>query len=172
MALLKPDLVVGRLADLDIGFWYEKGIRAVLIDLDNTISPWRENRITKDARDFFARAGTNGIRVLLFTNASGSRARKAAQCAGLEAVFQAKKPFPAGYKRVLKKLRLEPSQVMTIGDQIFTDTLGGNLAGCTTVLIPPLEDHEYGGTKVLRFMEKLIGVKQIFRRPVGGPDED
>lgn len=172
MALLKPALLIGRLAELNPAYWYEKGIRAILIDLDNTISPWRQNRVTRDARDFFDRAREAGIKVVLFTNAKEPRARKAAGGLGLEVFPEARKPFPAGYRKVIGRLGLNPGQVMTIGDQIFTDTLGGNLAGCFTVLIPPLEDNEYGGTKVLRFMERLVGVKQSFRRPVGGKDEN
>ena len=143
-----------------------------MIDLDNTISPWRQNRVTRDAREFFKRAREAGIEVVLFKNAKEARAREAAGGIGLEVFPEAKKPFPAGYKRVISRLGLNPAQVMTIGDQIFTDTLGGNLAGCVTVLIPPLEDNEYGGTKVLRFMERLVGVKQSFRRVAGGSDED
>ena len=86
LALLKPALLIGRLAELNPAYWYEKGIRAILIDLDNTISPWRQNRVTRDARDFFDRAREAGIKVVLFTNAKEPRARKAAGGLGLEAV--------------------------------------------------------------------------------------
>ena len=172
VALLKPDIQIRSLADLDLFRLRQKGIKAVLIDLDNTISPWRQNRITREARDFFRRAAAEGIRVILFTNAKEPRARKAAAAAGLEVFPAAKKPFPGSYARIREQLGLKPAQILTIGDQIFTDTLGGNLAGCTTVLIPPLENNEYGGTKILRFLERLVGVRQTFRRPAGGSYED
>ena len=86
MALLKPALLIGRLAELNPAYWYEKGIRAILIDLDNTISPWRQNRVTRDARDFFDRAREAGIKVVLFTNAKEPRARKAAGGLGLSLI--------------------------------------------------------------------------------------
>ena len=93
VALLKPDIQIRSLADLDLFRLRQKGIKAVLIDLDNTISPWRQNRITREARDFFRRAAAEGIRVILFTNAKEPRARKAAAAAGLEVFPAAKKTF-------------------------------------------------------------------------------
>lgn len=162
--ILKPDCTVGSLQDLDLKDWYQKGIRGVLIDLDNTISPWRKTTITQEAVDFFKRAAALEIKVLLFSNAAAARAGLAAANAKIPFFPSARKPLPWKFKQAVKTMGLKPQQVLMIGDQIFTDTLGGNLAGCVTVLLPPLEAKEYGGTKILRFMERMIGVKQKPRK--------
>lgn len=163
MRLLKPALVISSLQDLNLAYWYNQGIRGILLDLDNTISPWRQNKVTQEAHEFIKEAKKLDIQVALFTNATPERAYEVAAAADIPCFPLAKKPFPGQYKKVIAALKIKPAQTMTIGDQIFTDTLGGNLAGCLTVLIPPLEAKEYGGTKILRFMERMIGVRQKSR---------
>ena len=53
-----------------------------------------------------------------------------------------------------------------IGDQIFTDVLGGNRAGLYTILVTPLARKEFFGTKISRAMEKMVlkRLKQKQRR--------
>ena len=75
----------------------------------------------------------------------------------------AKKPLPFKYNQVIAELSYSKKEVMAIGDQVFTDVLGGNLAGCTTVLVSPLSMIEFSGTKLLRFMEILTGRKLVYR---------
>jgi hypothetical protein len=44
-----------------------------------------------------------------------------------------------------------------VGDQLFTDMVAGNRVGLTTVLVNPLADKEFIGTKLIsRNAEKLI----------------
>jgi hypothetical protein len=162
--LLKPSSNVENLEMIDLKKWYQRGIRGVLIDLDNTISPWRKNDITGEALDFFQRAAAEKIQVMLFTNAKAERAGQAAANAGIPYFPSATKPLPWRFQKAARSLGLKPNQTLMVGDQIFTDILGGNLAGCVTVLVPPLEENEYGGTKILRMMERMVGIHQKFRR--------
>jgi predicted HAD superfamily phosphohydrolase YqeG len=48
------------------------------------------------------------------------------------------------------------AQTAVIGDQVFTDILGGNRAGLYTVLVKPLASREFVGTKINRLLELLI----------------
>ncbi len=162
MKLIQPDLTVDCLNDLDLSYWYERGIRGIFIDLDNTISPWRQNSVTGEARELIDKARQAGIMIILFTNAGEIRAREVAWSLGIGYYASAKKPFAAMYRKAMKELELTGSEVLAIGDQVFTDVLGGNLAGCTTVLTSPLAQEEYAGTKFLRFLERLAGRKAVF----------
>ncbi len=164
MKLLQPDLTVDCLSDLDLADWYGRGIRAIFIDLDNTISPWRQNSVTGEARQLIDKARQAGITVVLFTNAGEIRAREVAWSLGISYYAAAKKPFAAMYRKAMGELALAGSEVLAIGDQVFTDVLGGNRAGCITVLTSPLSEEEYAGTKFLRFLERLAGRKAVFHR--------
>lgn len=169
MKFLKPDLHISWLSEIDIAYWYEKGIRCILIDLDNTISPWRKTGITEDALDLIDRARKAGVTVVLFTNAKEERAREAAWNAGISYYSSARKPFPYRYKKAIAELSLTKAKVMAVGDQVFTDVLGGNVAGCTTVLTSPLSPVEFIGTRVMRFFEKHIAGRKITYREDAKP---
>jgi len=45
---------------------------------------------------------------------------------------------------------------VVVGDQLFTDVLGGNLAGLHTVLVPPLSRRELGYTRLVRRLERWV----------------
>ena len=164
MKILKPDLCVEGLSDIDLGYWYRRGIRCILVDLDNTISPWGTTMITEEAKDLVEKSRSVGISVILFTNAAEARAREIAWDVGISYYASAKKPLPFYYKKAITELSYADGEIMTVGDQIFTDVLGGNLNGCITVLTSPLSSEEFSGTKMLRLLEKLIvGRKIVFR---------
>jgi HAD superfamily phosphatase (TIGR01668 family) len=162
MKLLTPDLIAQQLADIDLQHWYAKGIRCILVDLDNTISPWNELRVTEDAERFIKDAREKDITIALFTNAPEERSREAAWHVGVAYFASAKKPFQPAYRKALAELHYKNTEVMAVGDQLFTDILGGNLAGFTTVLVPPLSEREFTGTKILRFMERVFLGRSCF----------
>ena len=43
-----------------------------------------------------------------------------------------------------------------VGDQVFTDVLGGNLAGLHTVLVRPLADNALPHTRAARSLERAV----------------
>lgn len=51
-----------------------------------------------------------------------------------------------------------------VGDQLFTDVLGGNLVGMYTVLVPPLAQQELGYTRLVRRLERWI-LRNANRQP-------
>ena len=164
MKLLKPDISVDSLSEIDIAFWKRRGIRCILVDLDNTVAPWRKTDMTDEARQLIAQCRDAAIMVVLFTNAPEKRAREAAWKAGISYYAPARKPFLFRYRKAIAELGVSAAETMAVGDQIFTDILGGNLMGCATVLTSPLSATEYRGTKLLRFLEKHIaGRKLVFR---------
>ena len=165
MKLLQPDLSADRLTDIDLNYWYDQGIRCILIDLDNTIALWRHTDLTEDALAMITRARSMGMTAALFTNAPDKRAREAAWNAGISYYANARKPLPFRYRRAIAELSFSREEVMTIGDQVFTDVLGGNLVGCVTVLTSPLSVVEFSGTRLLRYLERIFAGRKLAGRP-------
>ena len=48
-----------------------------------------------------------------------------------------------------------------IGDQVFTDILGGNLLGVRTILVEPLSEQEFPTTRLIRRLERLIRARVV-----------
>ena len=65
------------------------------------------------------------------------------------------KPNPKAFRRGAQALNLPPEQVGMVGDQLFTDVLGGNLAGLHTILVRPLIDNALPHTRAARLLEQM-----------------
>ena len=164
MRILEPKIKVDGLSSMDLKKLRQEGFKGILIDLDNTIVPWRQDQISEETVAFFTEAKALEYRVCLYTNARAYRAIPISKVLDVRCLPEAMKPFSAGYQFILREMGVKPEETLVIGDQIFTDTLGGNLAGCCTVLLPPLSSREFIGTKFLRVLERLCGYHQYNER--------
>ena len=61
----------------------------------------------------------------------------------LPCITHAKKPFSKGIRRCLARFDIPADRAAIVGDQIFTDTLGGNCAGVTTILVKAIDNHNF-----------------------------
>ena len=58
--------------------------------------------------------------------------------------------------KVMKMFKFDLSEVAIIGDQLFTDILGGNKVGIYTCLVDPLTKEDFILTKIFRMTEQII----------------
>jgi predicted HAD superfamily phosphohydrolase YqeG len=58
-------------------------------------------------------------------------------------ITHAKKPFPKGIKECLEKYGIPALEAALVGDQIYTDTLGANGAGVTSILVKAIDNHNF-----------------------------
>ena len=156
MNILKPNLTVNSISNINLKYFWKKNKRGIIIDLDNTLAPWNIERVNEKADDFLKEALALKYKICLLTNAGKERTKKVAEQYQMFYIAAAFKPRRKAFFQALKLIDLEASQVMVIGDQLFTDILGGNRAGCYTILVPALSKREFVGTKILRLLEKVI----------------
>ena len=71
------------------------------------------------------------------------------------------KPFPGAFKVALEELDGCIDNTLIIGDQIFTDILGGNIMGIGTVLVDPISKKEFITTKFMRLLERILTGRKI-----------
>ncbi|GHF51021.1 hypothetical protein HNQ07_003007 [Deinococcus metalli] len=158
MSLLEPRDVIDHVTDITPGFLGTRGLSGLLIDLDNTLVPYGSYSdaeaagIIRWARDL-QQLGTG---LYLLSNATGKRAAYWLERLEFNGVGLAGKPNPRAYRRALRTLGLAPRQVGMVGDQLFTDVLGGNLAGLHTILVRPLQGNALPHTRAARRLERLV----------------
>ena len=85
--------------------------------------------------------------------------------------YFAKKPLKTGLLKAQKELQEKPENVAVVGDQIFTDVLGGNRCKMFTILIEPIAEKDIWLTKVKRPIEIFIK-KKYFKKINKGGDMD
>lgn len=153
--LLCPRWQVNSLFEIELDKLHEIGIKGVIFDLDNTIIPWNAHtmptKIISRLRTFQA----EGFRICLLSNNMGQRVSDIAAIFSVPFVSPAYKPSKTGFRRAVAALGLTEREVAVVGDQLFTDILGGNRLGLFTIWVSPLSSDEFIGTKITRKLEKI-----------------
>jgi hypothetical protein len=138
--------------------WAEaRGIAGIIFDLDNTLVPHGYEGVAE--AEILAWLGIlheAGFMVRVVSNASRRRWGRWGEKLGLEGRAMAGKPWPRAFAKAMFSMGLPPKQVAVVGDQIFTDILGGNLMGAYTVWVPPLSLQGLPHTKFIRSLERRI----------------
>ena len=107
--------------------------------------------------EWVAGARDRGFRIVMLSNNFSERVAAAGAQLGVSTVPNALKPLPFGFLRALRLLGTPRRQTVVIGDQLFTDMLGGKLLGLGTILTEPLVASDFPLTRVLRFLERAVG---------------
>jgi uncharacterized protein len=161
MPILRPDYYYTSVGAIDLDGLRERGVRGVLLDLDNTILPRDSGVIPPEARAFATELARRDIKVCLVSNNWHRRASGVADDMGFYLVSKALKPLPFAFRKGMRLMGVEPSEAVTIGDQVFTDVLGGNLAGTVTVLVDPLSRSDLPHTLLLRLIEAKVMADRV-----------
>ncbi len=133
------------------------GIEAVLLDLDNTLVSWQGHDVADSIRDWICALKSAGMKLCLVSNTRfGKRLRSLSKELDIPYVRRAWKPRKSGFLAAMKELGSDPSKTVMIGDQMFTDVLGGNRLGIYTIMVKPLARREFLGTKVSRMAERAL----------------
>lgn len=115
------------------------GIRLLLADLDNTLIPYSQSEPDDALRRWKADLNSHGVTLFLLSNSrKATRAPHFAQTLGIDYLCHAGKPKTGGYRAAMARCGVGPKECAMVGDQIFTDTLGANLAGVRSILVKPI----------------------------------
>ncbi|MDD4802921.1 MAG: YqeG family HAD IIIA-type phosphatase [Syntrophomonas sp.] len=154
--LLYPRIYVNTLLDIPLDKLRELNINAFIIDLDNTITEWNSNEIRFEVEQWFGLIKSEGFRACILSNNGEQRIQKVADRLGIPFIHRAGKPRRRSFLSAVMLLGVNSDQAAVIGDQIFTDILGGNRAGLFTILVKPLARREFLGTKINRTLELFV----------------
>lgn len=154
--MLQPDFRIKNAYLVSPEFLNKHNIKAIFLDLDDTIVASKSNYIADDYRVWIKQLKETGIPLLILSNGSPKRVKYWSQELDLEAFYLVGKPFAFAFKRALKRLNVRANETAMIGDQVFTDILGANLAGLKTILVKPLSPGGLWHTRAIRNLEKMI----------------
>lgn len=158
---LRPDAEADSIYAIDPSALRARGIRGVILDLDNTIVPWGAWDVPQALGPWIAAARAVGLRLCIVSNNAGARVAHLAAALDLPAVTGAWKPRRRALRRALGMMGTGPDATALIGDQVFTDVLGGNRLGLHTILVHPQSRREFPLTRITRLAERvLVGFKR------------
>ena len=117
----------------------DRGITLLLTDLDNTLVPYKVPLPTEEVIAWRKELEEGGVKLFLLSNSrKPGRPKRFADALGVDFVGHAGKPKRGGFRKAMEQTGRTPAQTAIVGDQIFTDILGGKRAGITTLLVRPI----------------------------------
>ena len=150
-----PDIYQESIFTINYKKLKKNGIKCLLFDLDNTISPAKEVVFCKKTKKLFDELKKD-FKIILFSNNFPKRVSKFGNYYDVDVACVSLKPFSCQYRSILKKYHLKRSEVASIGDQLLTDIQGGNKMNITTILVNPMTDVDETETWLNRQIEKKI----------------
>lgn len=137
---LVPDYVFPSFSTVTPEFLKEIGIKALLSDVDNTLSPYEDATPNEEVLTWLTVMRENGIKIALVSNNNGERIEKYNKEIGLVAFYDAKKPSRKAYFAAAKELCVPISDCAVLGDQLLTDCWSARRLGIKAIIVPPIRD--------------------------------
>ena len=141
---------------IDFEKFYEAGYRGVIFDIDNTLVPHGEPADER-AIFFFQHLQKIGFKTVLLSNNKEPRVKMFFdKVTASHYIYKAGKPSPKNYQKGMELMGCDTSNTLFVGDQIFTDVYGANLAGIYSILVKPIHPKEEIQIVLKRYLEKIV----------------
>lgn len=152
MSLLYPTITVNRITEITKEMLDSLNVSALILDVDNTLTTHNNPQIDSGVTEWIKLMRQEKIKMMLVSNNSKKRIKPFAANLKIEYISRASKPLGIGYNKAIKAMKTHKRNCAAIGDQLFTDILGGNISGIKTILVEPM-NVETG--LLFRFKRKL-----------------
>ena len=151
---LTPDYMFATFDQVTPAFLQSIGVRALLIDIDNTLAPYEQADPDQRILDWFAELKENGIDAALVSNNHAPRVERFNKPLGLLAYPDSGKPFRGTLERAMKELGVSHAETAMLGDQLLTDCFAGKHIGLRAIIVPPIRDKQNLFFRSKRFLER------------------
>ena len=138
-----PDLITDALTDITPELLHSRNIKLLMLDFDNTIVPYTTSTPAAQMEKWLRDMAASDIQLCVVSNSRKDRVKIFCDRYAIPCITHANKPFTKGIRQCLVKFDRPPHQAALVGDQIYTDTLGGNAAGVTTILVKAIDNHNF-----------------------------
>ncbi|MEY8701164.1 YqeG family HAD IIIA-type phosphatase [Streptococcus ferus] len=155
----RPDFIVEAVYDLTPDSLRKHGIKAVLVDLDNTLIAWNNPDGTPQLREWIDSMTEADMPVVVVSNNKYSRVKRAVEKFHIDFVSRAMKPFTRGIHMAIDRYGFSKDEVVMVGDQLMTDIRAAKRAGIRSILVKPLITSDAWNTKFNRARERRVWKK-------------
>ncbi len=141
---LLPKIRARALTDITPQLLRSRNIQLLMLDFDNTIVPYTTTVPTAEMERWLEEMNAlPDIQLCIVSNSHNDRVPKFCRERALDVITHAKKPFSKGIKECLVRYQIPAANAALVGDQIYTDTLGANCAGVTSILVEAIHNHTF-----------------------------
>ena len=158
MSVLKrfyPGEYLDSTYSIDFERLHSEGYRGLIFDIDNTLVPHGAPADERAIR-LFERLKDLGYSCCLLSNNQKERVDMFNRDVHVYTIENAHKPLPGNYRRAMQLMGTDENTTIFIGDQLFTDVYGANLAGIRTILVKPIHPKEEIQIILKRYLERIV----------------
>ena len=151
-----PDIYQKSIYTINYAKLKDRGIKCILFDLDNTLSPTNMKEPSQKLIDLINELKDMGFKIIIFSNSHKKRIKPFKDGLMIDAAHSCMKPFKKKFIKIMQIYGFNESEIAIVGDQLLTDILGGNKVDITTILINPISKKDGVFTILNRMIEKRI----------------
>ena len=140
---LLPKVIAPALTDVDEALLSRLGVELLMLDFDNTIVPYTTSVPTQEMERWLDWVKHSGVQVCVVSNSHKERVKVFCRHYGIDCITHARKPFSQGIRQCLERYGIPARQAALVGDQIYTDVLGANRMGVTSILVSAIHNHNF-----------------------------
>ena len=140
---LLPKIIANALPDITPQMLHEYDIRLLMLDFDNTIVPYTTSVPTGEMSAWLDMMKGTDITLCVVSNSRRDRVKIFCEKHAIPCITHAQKPFSKGIRQCMKRFGVDASHSALVGDQIYTDTLGANCCGVTSILVKAIDNHNF-----------------------------
>lgn len=137
---LTPDYMFGSYREITPEFLRSIGVRALLIDIDNTLAPYEVAEPDASIRGWLDALREGGISVSLVSNNHAPRVELFNRTLGLPAYPDSGKPRRKTPELAMARMGVKHAETAVLGDQLLTDAYAGKHIGLIAIIVPPIKD--------------------------------
>ena len=153
---LYPKSYFSKVENISIEFLNKNKIKALILDVDNTLID-KQKILSEEIVKWTRELKGQGVKLYILSNSNDKEKLKNIS-KKLDIPYHrfAMKPLKRGFKKVQRELNEKPENIAIVGDQIFTDIIGGNRCKMFTILVDPIKENEFWYTAWKRPIENKI----------------
>lgn len=158
-----PKLYLKNIKEITMELLNKHNIKGLILDIDNTLINY-DKELLEGTEKWCENLKKQGIKLFILSNSNKEyKVKKVADLLNLEYINFAHKPNKKGFKQAQQILKIEPQNIAVVGDQIFTDVLGGNRSKMFTILTKPIDARDIWLTRIKRPFERIV-IKKYMKK--------
>ncbi len=161
--IFKPFIKLHKITDISPALLKDNGIKGLILDVDNTLSTHHGSVLTNGLEEWLLDMQKAGIKLIILSNSKNKRVEPFAKSIGLDFIALGLKPLPFGYFKAARAIGLKRSETAIVGDQLFTDSLGGNLSRVRPIILDPILPESMWSFRIKRSLERKLYKKYGYK---------
>ena len=135
--LITPEYVFKDVTHITPEWLAEKGIRALVLDIDNTLTADRSQELPTEVAQWLEEMRKTGVALTIVSNGAEQRVKPFARKLGLAYLYRAAKPLPFALMVARRRMGVKRREMAMVGDQLYADRMAAALYGIPGLMVVP-----------------------------------